>query len=145
MLAVPVAASGGSSGGGGSGGGARQLAAVCRLSWDSDVAAIGADVILAADVVYDLAVIPALVHRLRIELASSPRAVALVASVVRNHDTHAAFLAACTDAGLHVHTREASDGAGVRTGLHRVRFCCCEMLHEQRELALVLLEIALPG
>jgi Lysine methyltransferase len=139
MLAVPGAASCG-----GGGDGACQLAAVCRLSWDSDVA-IGADVILAADVVYDPYVVPALVHRLRVELASSPRAVALVASVVRNHDTHATFLAACTDAGLHVRTRETSDGTGGRTGQHRVRFCCCEMLHERGGLALVLLEITLPG
>ncbi|RUS81850.1 hypothetical protein EGW08_010373 [Elysia chlorotica] len=81
---------------------------LCHLDWEwvkeKQLEVLQADVILAADVVYDLSIIPALVLVLkallygRVSNGRKPRA--FIASTIRNEDTRDAFLIAMASEGL---------------------------------------------
>ncbi|KAL4239695.1 Protein fam86a [Mactra antiquata] len=58
------------------------------------------NVVLAADVVYDTSIIPALVSILKIILSQSSRSVAYIASTIRNEDTRDQFLITLSSEGL---------------------------------------------
>ncbi|XP_069125293.1 protein-lysine N-methyltransferase EEF2KMT-like [Argopecten irradians] len=70
-----------------------------RVLWD-----IAPDVILAADVVYDVSIMPALVSVLRkllsLEMECGQRATAVIASTIRNEDTRDHFLIVLANEGL---------------------------------------------
>ncbi|XP_033729366.1 protein-lysine N-methyltransferase EEF2KMT-like [Pecten maximus] len=70
-----------------------------RMLWD-----IAPDIILAADVVYDKSIMPALVSVLRkllsLEIENGQRATAFVASTIRNEDTRDHFLIVLANEGL---------------------------------------------
>lgn len=69
---------------------------VINLDWadESDKAEEPCDVILAADVVYDVSIIPALVNVLHKYLSTRLERVAVIALTVRNEDTVRVFLSA---------------------------------------------------
>jgi len=60
------------------------------------------DVVIAADVTYDAAGIPALVSTFRNVFARNPAVKVLVAATVRNERTFAGFLGTCKGCGLKV-------------------------------------------
>lgn len=60
---------------------------VRRLDWEQDSCDITTDIILAADVVYDPAIVKCLVGTLKTALNNNPSAVAVVACTLRNSDT----------------------------------------------------------
>jgi hypothetical protein len=72
---------------------------VSSLRWGERQAA-NADILLAADVVYDPDVVPALVQQLVLDLHGP--CTALIASVERSPATLATFVDACIACGLHV-------------------------------------------
>jgi hypothetical protein len=134
------------------------VATLCHLDW-AEVGVIGnADVILAADVVYDPGVIPVLVRRLATELGSSSAAsttapTALIASERRNCGTHEAFRAACTAMGMQTRVLKEAQGRikedevktaqTIELGVH---FCECATLREAVAVApLILEEVTLVG
>ncbi|XP_047469800.1 protein-lysine N-methyltransferase EEF2KMT-like isoform X1 [Penaeus chinensis] len=64
---------------------------VRRLDWEQDSCDITTDIILAADVVYDPAIVNCLVDTLKTAMNNNPGAVAVVACTLRNSDTLAFF------------------------------------------------------
>ncbi|XP_060074857.1 protein-lysine N-methyltransferase EEF2KMT-like [Ylistrum balloti] len=70
-----------------------------RILWD-----VAPDIILAADVVYDKSIMPALVSVLRkllsLEIENGQRATAFIASTIRNEDTRDHFLIVLANEGL---------------------------------------------
>ncbi|XP_053392683.1 uncharacterized protein LOC123562779 [Mercenaria mercenaria] len=60
----------------------------------------GTDVVLAADVVYDTRIIPALVSVLKLFLGNGPTCTAYIASTIRNEDTRDQFLISLSNEGL---------------------------------------------
>ncbi|CAL1533523.1 unnamed protein product [Lymnaea stagnalis] len=81
---------------------------ICHLDWECVKGRIleklKSDIILAADVVYDTSIIPALVFVLKSLLDTGPdsnrRPKAFIASTIRNEDTRDAFLIAMGSEGL---------------------------------------------
>ena len=80
---------------------------VSRLRWGAGTV-VPADLILAADVVYDPDVLPDLVAQLAAQLTCCPGATALVAAVQRNPETAAGFVRQCRAAGMTVATLETA-------------------------------------
>ncbi|GFN81926.1 protein-lysine N-methyltransferase eef2kmt [Plakobranchus ocellatus] len=81
---------------------------LCHLDWEcvaqKQLENLNADIILAADVVYDLSIIPALVFVLKTLLRhnclGNKKTRAFIASTIRNEDTRDAFLIAMASEGL---------------------------------------------
>ncbi|XP_042876996.1 protein-lysine N-methyltransferase EEF2KMT-like [Penaeus japonicus] len=62
-----------------------------RLDWEQGSCDIVTDIILAADVVYDPAIVNCLIDTLKTALDNNPGAIAVIASTLRNSDTYAFF------------------------------------------------------
>jgi hypothetical protein len=104
-----------------------------KLAWGSRE--IPADVVVAADVVYDADAVRALVKQLRLQLrpdhgiqqSRDGRAcIAYVATAVRNSETLEGFMSGCEASGLHVSVVEhAQLGTSDPSSASRLSFCHC--------------------
>lgn len=93
------------------------------LEWGSE--AVDAEVVLAADVVYDPELLTQLVAQLQAQLRG-PSLYAFVATAVRNPETLQRFLDECGGHGLRARVEEAAttgQGPGMRVRFHH----CCEL------------------
>lgn len=112
---------------------ARPQVQLQQLRWGCGLVP-AADVVLAADVVYDPAAVPALVQQLRMHVAAGAQAV--VCSLERQRSTMDAFLEACSDAALQVIEIGRTSGSaqepcsGSNAGRHQlpVHFAHCHLL-----------------